>query len=70
VAESSLSTFDKSSANRTNSEGSPIGIDNVEINDRSDVDIDVIFSHTDLRWNFKNSNFDVNLLQSLAQSES
>jgi hypothetical protein len=70
VTESGLGTFHKSSADRGNSEGSFVRIDNMVINDRSNVAIDVVSSHTGLSWNFNDSNFDVDVLQFFAQSES
>jgi len=68
VTERSLSTFHESSADGTNSKGRFIRIDNVEINDRCDVDVDIVFGHTHLRWDFDDCNFDVDLLDFLTQS--
>jgi hypothetical protein len=34
------------------------------------VDIDVIFCHANLRWNFNDGDLDIDLLQFLAQSAS
>ena len=63
-----LRTFHESSADRSNSKGRLVRIDNVEVNDRCDVDVDIVFSHTYLRWDFDDRDFDVDLLQFLAQS--
>lgn len=67
VTKSSLSTFDKSSADTTDAESCLVRIDNVVVDDRGDVDVDVVFGHTYLRRNFDDGNLDVDLLQFLGQ---
>ena len=68
VTESSLSTFHESGADRTNSKSRLVRVDNVEVNDRCDVDVDIVFGHTHLRRDFDDSDLDVDLLHSLTQS--
>lgn len=69
MTEGCLCTFHESSANGTNAKGRFVGVHNMVVNDGCDVNIDVIFGHANLRWDFDDGDFDIDLLQFLAQSE-
>ena len=69
MTKSGLSTFNEGLTDRVDSKGRFIRIDNVVIDDRGDVDIDVVFCHTDLGWDFDDLDFDIYVLQFLAQSD-
>jgi hypothetical protein len=58
-----LSTLHKGSADISDSKSCLIRIDNVEVDDGGNVDVDIIFGHTHLRWNFDDCNFNIDLLQ-------
>ena len=68
VTERGLRTFHKSSADGTNTKGRLVRVDNVEVDDRRDVHVDIVFGHTHLRRDFDDRDFDVDLLQFLTQS--
>ena len=68
VTESSLSTFHESSTHWSDPKCCLVGIDNVEVDDRGDMNIDIVFGHTHLSRDFEDCDFNVDLLQFLAHS--
>lgn len=62
MAESGLCTLHKCGADVADPESGFVGIDDVVVDDRGDVDVDIVFGHTYLRWHFHDGDFDIDLL--------
>jgi hypothetical protein len=63
-----LCTLHKRRSDVSDSKSGLVRIDNVEINDRGNVDVYIILCHAHLRRNLDDCDFDVDLLNFLAQS--
>lgn len=68
VAKRGLSPLDQGGTDAADAKGRFVGIDDVVVDDRGDVHVDIVFGHADLRGDFDDGDFDVDLLQSLAQT--
>jgi hypothetical protein len=62
-----LGTLHESGTHAANAEGCFVGIDDVVVDDRCDVHVDIIFGHTNLSGNFNDGDLDIDLLYFLAQ---
>jgi len=63
-----LGTFNQCLSNRVDTKSCSIWVDNVIVDDRGDVDVDVVLRHTHLRWHLNDLDFDVYVLKSFAQT--
>ena len=66
MTEGSLRTFDECLVNISNSKGCFVRINDVVVDDRCDMNIDIISGHADLGRHFNNLNPDIYMLQSFA----
>lgn len=62
MTEGGLCTLHKGGADVTDTESGLVGIDDVVVDDWGDMNVDVVFGHTNLRWYFNDGDFDIDLL--------
>jgi hypothetical protein len=68
VAKRGLSPLDQGGTDVADAKGRFVGVDDVVVDDRGNVHVDVVFGHADLGGDFDNGDFDVDLLQFLTQT--
>jgi hypothetical protein len=68
VAERGLSPLHQGGTDAADAKGCFVGVDDVVVDDRGDVHVDIVFGHADLGGDFDDGDFDVDLLQFLAQT--
>jgi len=69
VTKGRLGTLHKSGTHAANAECRFVGIDDVVVDDRCDVHVDIIFGHAYLSGNFHDGDLDIDLLYFLAQTK-
>ena len=62
MTEGGLCALNKCGADITDTESGLVGIDDMVVDDRGDMHVDIIFGHTYLRWHFNDGDFDIDLL--------
>jgi hypothetical protein len=69
VTKRGLRPLDQGGTDVADAKGCFIGVNDVVVDDGGDVHVDVVFGHADLGGDFDDGDFDIDLLQSLTQTE-